>query len=171
MTAETENDAPLWTTWGLFGAWFAHDLEEVFTMSAWSKQPHHIAGIQLPIPSISPLNTCASIGSMGVLVALASEMGRRSGGRSRIYQAALMAFGWHSVSHIAASVVLREYTPGSLTALPIVLPFYVAARRSLKSQGIAIPSWKLAPLALTLAVGSLAIAHGIGHVIDRTVSS
>ena len=169
MNAVTQTaPAPLWSTWGLFAAWLVHDIEEALTMPAWtSRQPSTFGGRRLPIPELSPLQVRVAIGTAGFLVAVASEVGRRSGGRSRFYQTGLAAFGWHSVTHLATSVVTRGYSPGVATVMPVVVPFSVAARRALKNCGIAIPDRDLAAGAVTTFVATLAVSHGMGHLIGR----
>jgi hypothetical protein len=60
---------------------------------------------------------------MGTVVATAAAHGAHTGGRSRLYQAALAGFGLHATTHIGRSVALRRYTPGMVTAPLVVAPF------------------------------------------------
>lgn len=116
-------------TWGLLAAWVAHDVEELATMSAWTKKHRFV-------PDTSPAQAAVAIGAMGVVITAASWQGARTGGRSGFFQSALIGFGLHSITHVAASAALREYTPGVLTAPIIVAPFSWWAVNELKKDGV-----------------------------------
>ncbi len=160
--------APLWATWGLFAAWLVHDIEETLTIPGWTTQEHHtFRDRRLPVPPISKEQVRVTIGLAGVLVATAAERGRRSGGRSRLYQWSLAAFGWHGAVHIANSVVTQGYSPGVATVAPVVVPFYLAAHRALSARQIAIPNRDAAAGVATVFIATLAVAHGIGRIATR----
>ncbi|GAB3131441.1 hypothetical protein GCM10027289_17630 [Tsukamurella serpentis] len=157
--------APLWATWGLFAAWLVHDFEEVLTMPGWTAREHYTFGHRrLSVPPMSTTQARVAIGVAGVLVATAAECGRRSGGRSRLYQWSLTAFGWHGAVHIANSVVTRGYSPGVATVLPVVIPFYLAANKALSVRGIAVPN--RAAGAGAALVATLGVAHGIARIVN-----
>ena len=78
------------------------------------------------------------IGLMGVLMAAGSMDGYRTGGRSPAYQAALYGYGMHTFSHLATAALARSYTPGVATALPVVLPFWIFAKRTLRAHGVEV---------------------------------
>jgi len=52
-------------------------------------------------------------------------------GRSPFYQATLHGYGMHTFSHLATVALARRCTPGTATALLVVLPFWIVARRTL----------------------------------------
>lgn len=122
---------------GLMGAWLIHDAEELATMSAWS------ASERSPISPMSNKQVATAISLTGCVMAAASEAGRRTVRKSKFYQSALAAFGLHSLTHVALSVISKGCSPGILTVPTVVIPTYVAARRRLKDQGIAIPNSEL----------------------------
>lgn len=119
---------------GLMGAWLIHDAEELATMSAWS------ASERSPISPMSNKQVATAISLTGCVMAAASEAGRRTVRKSKFYQA---AFGLHSLTHVALSVISKGCSPGILTIPTVVIPAYVSARRTLKDQGIAIPNSEL----------------------------
>lgn len=118
-------------TWGLLAAWVLHDVEELATMSRWTKKHRFV-------PDTSPTQAAVAVGAVGMVVAAAALRGARTGGRSGFFQSALIGFGLHSVTHVAASAALHEYTPGVLTAPTLVAPFSIWAVRQLKKEGVPI---------------------------------
>ncbi|MBL8929434.1 MAG: HXXEE domain-containing protein [Kineosporiaceae bacterium] len=139
---------------GLFAAWTAHDLEELLTMSANSRQLAARAPAWLPIPDDVRRNglpqeqVTLAIGLVGALTAAAAADGVRTRGRSAFFQLALEGFGWHGLSHLASAAAVRGYTSGVATAPVIVLPYWWWARRALRRAGVprhdADPRWALA---------------------------
>jgi hypothetical protein len=125
--------------WGLLAAWIVHDLEELATMPGWS----HRAAEDLPAPfgkllPMSRTEAATAIGLTGLAMAAASAAGAATGGRSRFFQASLMGFGLHAVTHIAPAVAMRRYTPGLVTTPLVVVPFSWWAWRRLKRSGVPI---------------------------------
>jgi len=59
-------------------------------------------------------------------------------GRSPVYRAALYGYGMHTFSHLGSAALARRYTPGVLTALPVVLPFWIFAKRTLRAHGVEV---------------------------------
>lgn len=92
--------------WLLLAAWVLHDLEEA-----------------------------AAVGLMAPLVGLACLRGARTNGRSRFYRAIIAGLGAHAGTHLGASALLRRYTAGVATALPVLLPGALAASRDLNRDG------------------------------------
>ena len=128
-------------TRGLFFSWLAHDLEELATTPGWT----HPAFDKLPfLPKDIRRHGCSrehvylGIGLMGVLMAAAPADGYRTRGRSPVYQAALYGYGMHTFSHLGTAVLARGYTPGVATALPVVLPFWIFAKRTLRVHGVEV---------------------------------
>lgn len=128
-------------TGGLFFSWLAHDLEELATMPGWT----HPAFDKIPfLPDdvrrngLSREQVNLGIGAMGVLMAAASIDGCRTRGHSPFYQAVLYGYGMHTFSHLATAALARRYTPGVATALPVVLPFWIFAKRTLRAHGVEV---------------------------------
>ncbi|MDA3626104.1 HXXEE domain-containing protein [Saccharopolyspora sp. WRP15-2] len=135
---------PAAATWGLLVAFAAHDAEELATM------PWYVAKqcdrLQASFPGMSPrvlsllrfdrTHAATAIGLMGGLIAAAAAAGAGSEGRSAFYQTALAGFGLHAVTHVGQSAVMREYTPGVVTASLVVAPFSAWAWWRLKRAGV-----------------------------------
>ncbi|WP_119729023.1 HXXEE domain-containing protein [Thermomonospora amylolytica] len=162
-------------TWGLLAAWAVHDLEELLTMPAASRRA--AAGLRARHPripervlravEISPAHAAVAIGMMGGVMAAASFAGARSGGRSAFYQTALAGFGWHTVTHLAQSAVLRTYTPGAVTAPLVAAPFAIWAQRRLKAAGVPLRTNDSLGPALWLFPATAAACHLTGHLVTR----
>ena len=157
-------------TGGLFFSWLAHDLEELATMPGWT----HPALEKIPfLPDDIRRNGCSrehvylGIGLMGGLMAAASIDGYRTRGHSFLYQAVLYGYGMHTFSHLATAALARRYTPGSATALPIVLPFWIFAKRTLRAHGVEVRSHPWVIPAFPVVVGS---THGIAYMVTRRLS-
>ena len=59
-------------------------------------------------------------------------------GRSPVYQATLYGYGMHTFSHLGSAALARRYTPGVATVLPVVLPFWIVAKRTLRAHGVEV---------------------------------
>ncbi|GAA2670301.1 MULTISPECIES: HXXEE domain-containing protein [Actinosynnema] len=143
-------------TWGLLAAWVAHDLEELATMSSWSRE--HPA-----VPTVGRVESAVAIGAVGLVMAAAAADGARTGGRSRLFQAALTGFGLHAVTHVGASAVFRGYAPGVLTAPTVVAPYALWAWRRLRREGVWRGGSRAALAAFPLVVGG-------AHVLAKRVA-
>ncbi|GAA4214498.1 HXXEE domain-containing protein [Actinocatenispora rupis] len=157
-------------TWGLLAAWALHDLEELVTMAAWTRRAVPRLRERYPrIPArlLDGLRTtgpeaAVSIGLMGAVVALAAYRGDRTGGRSVLYQAVLVAFGAHVATHAGSALAYRGYTPGVLTAPTVAAPFTAWACWQLRKAGVPLDR-----RALRLAMPVLgAVTAGV-HVAAR----
>jgi hypothetical protein len=120
-------------TWGPLAAWVVHDLEELATMSSWTRRMHRKHPV---IPETTPAQAANAIGTVGLVIAAAAADGARTGGRSGFFQSTLIGFGPHSTTHAAASAALRGYTPGVLTAPTLVAPFPLWAWRQLRRHNV-----------------------------------
>ena len=69
---------------------------------------------------------------------MVAHLGDYFWGRSPFYQAALHGYGMHTFSHLATVSLARRYTPGAATALPVVLPFWIFAKRTLRVHGVEV---------------------------------
>jgi len=154
---------------GLFAAWALHDLEELSTMQATSRQVAAWAPAWLPVPGdvraggYSRAHVRTAVAVMAVVMAAAAADGVRSEGRSPFFRIALQGFGWHGVGHLAISVVARRYVSGVATAPVVVIPYWLWARRELARSGAPLESSGLASvLALPpILLGSHAVARAL----------
>ncbi|WP_179129672.1 HXXEE domain-containing protein [Corynebacterium pacaense] len=117
----------------LFIAWAIHDVEEALAFPATCDDLANRTGIEHL--RIDAHQSWTAVGIMGAIVATACWRGYRTGGRSRMYRAVLAGLEGHVYTHLAASAGLRRYTAGVATAVPIMLPAVVAARRELQLAG------------------------------------
>ena len=145
-------------TRGLFFSWLAHDLEELATTPGWT----HPAFDKLPfLPKDIRRHGCSrehvylAIGLMGVLMAAAPADGYRTRGCSPVYQAALYGYGMHTFSHLASAAFARRYTPGAAMALPVVLPFWIFAKRTLRVHGVEVRPHRWVIPALPVIAGAM----------------
>lgn len=143
---------PLTATAGLFAAWAVHDAEEWFTNGPWARA----RGVP-----ISDALARRAIGVMGLLVAGAAVDGARTGGRSPVFQSALLAYGLHGFSHLAMAARFGGYAPGVATTPIVVLPFWIWASSRLARAGVRRPARGLLPRAGVFAVGGLAASYGV----------
>ncbi|WP_129837785.1 HXXEE domain-containing protein [Streptomyces sp. RFCAC02] len=156
-------------TLGLLAAWAVHDLEEVVTVPRWTRTvapglrdrlPWVPDGVWRRLAATRRREFTAAVAVMAVLVAAAAADGYRTGGRSAAYRAALDGFGLHGAAHLAQAAVVRGYTPGSVTAPLVVVPFTLWARRELRRAGVPAPARPLdAVRGAALAAAATAGAH------------
>lgn len=171
-THGTTTDGPVTraVTWGLFAAWLVHDLEEVATMRADSRRLLARVPDRVPLPGgwreggLPQRQVNAAVALMGTAVVAAAAQGHRTGGRSGLYQSALLAFGLHGFGHLALSVAARRYTTGVITSPTVVIPFWLWARRRLRTAGV--PS-TASPRATAAVVPLLWTAHGLAYLLTR----
>lgn len=117
----------------LFAAWIIHDIEEAFAFPAsCDRLVDRTALEQL---RITPQQSWIAVGLMGTLVAVACGRGVHCTGKSAMYRAVVAGLEAHVVTHLGASVAQRGYTAGVVTALPIMLPGALMARRELQRDG------------------------------------
>lgn len=117
----------------LFTAWAVHDIEEALTFPATCDRLADQTGIEQV--RISTKQSWAAVGLMGLFVAASCWRGAKGDGRSPVYRAVVSGLEGHVYVHLAMSAVQRRYTAGVATALPIMLPGAVTARRELKRTG------------------------------------
>ncbi|MGH3759153.1 HXXEE domain-containing protein [Actinophytocola sp.] len=158
-------------TWGLFAAWVIHDAEELATMPAWVRRVRRHLDGRLPTAVTRRPDdlgrgehVAVAMGLMACLMATAAARGARTDGRSRMYQAVLYGFGAHSVPHVLSAALTRTYTPGLVTAVTVVAPFWWWSSRRLREAGV--PPAPLPAAALPLVPASIAAAHlGAGSLL------
>jgi hypothetical protein len=169
-------------TYGLFAAWALHDLEEIVGTAYWSERVVPKLRRRHPwIPdrawstiSVDRVGMAKAVSLMAVAVAAATIEGERTGGRSRLFQAAVAGFGLHGLSHLAGSALARDYTPGVLTAPVLIIPYAVWARRALGRAGVWRPMSHTDAAVSLLVVGALVgAAQGGAKLLShrRTVAA
>ena len=145
-----------------------HDLEELLTMSDTSRTLVQQLPDWMPIPDsireqgLTTRYLATGIATIGLIVAAAAVRGYRTQGRSVFYQNALLAFGLHGLGHIAASLLMRGYASGVVTA-PMIVVFWLWATRALDEAGV--PNRRSLPAAVALLSGSLAVGHFTAYLL------
>ncbi|NMD54708.1 MULTISPECIES: HXXEE domain-containing protein [Tsukamurella] len=154
------NGVPVAATAGLLFAWAAHDAEEWCTIGPWARARG------LPV---SDALARTAITVMGAVVGVAALDGARTGGRSAVYQTALLAYGLHGFSHLALAARFGGYAPGVATTPIAVLPFWWWASTRLAHAGVRRPAAGLLPGAAALFVGGVAGSYGVAALVRRGV--
>ncbi len=114
--------------WGLFTAWVVHDTEEVVTATCWSRrtaprlQAEGWPGWLVDSATTTTGRFAVAAAVVGVVVLVVAWRGARTGGRSPMFQAAVLVFGWHGLVHMGQAVLLRGYVPGLVGAVLVVIP-------------------------------------------------
>ncbi|MGW8541313.1 HXXEE domain-containing protein [Streptomyces albidoflavus] len=171
-----EEEVPAWVTLGLLGAWALHDVEEVLAMRYW---PARVPELRERFPQVperlwremAELDVRRfglAVAGVGLVVGAAAVEGRRTGGRSAVYQSVLDGFGLHGLVHLAQSALVRGYTPGVATTPLLVLPFTLAARTRLRRAGLLRPT-RAGDAALSLGLAGVVTAGA--HVVARRLMS
>lgn len=148
----------------LFAAWFLHDIEEGFAFPATSNKLADRTGIDRL--RVSRDQSWAAIGLMGIIIGAACWRGYRTGGRSRLYRATLAGLEAHVYTHLAASVVQRGYTAGVATALPVMLPGAIIARRELRRSRAPLRAHDVVRGVCLLIPGAV-ICHALARLVLR----
>lgn len=117
----------------LLTAWALHDVEEALAFPSTCDALADRTNIEFL--RIGKRESWAAVGLMGIFVTAVCWRGLRTGGRSSMYRATLAGLEAHVYSHLAASALQRRYTAGVATALPIMLPGAIGARRELRHAG------------------------------------
>ena len=116
----------------LFAAWAIHDVEEALAFPATCDDLADHTNIEYV--RIDKHQSWAAVAIMAVIVATACWRGQKTGGRSSMYRAALAGLEAHVYTHLAASASQRRYTAGVATALPVMLPGALIARKELSRR-------------------------------------
>ncbi|PCC32023.1 HXXEE domain-containing protein [Glutamicibacter sp. BW77] len=114
----------------LFTAWIIHGIEEAFAFPASCDRLVDRTGVEQL--RITPQQSWIAVELMGILVAVACG---RAAGKSAMFRAVVAGLEAHVVTHLGASVAQRGYTAGVATALPIMFPGALMARRELQRDG------------------------------------
>lgn len=152
----------------LFAAWALHDIEEGLAFPATCDRIADATGIGGA--RMSRRQSWAAVGLMGLLIGAACVRGARRGGKSRSYRAVAAGLEAHVWSHLAASIVQRSYTAGAATALPVMLPGALIAKRELRDAGAPLGRADYArgfAILVPAAVGAHVIARMVPHRSTR----
>lgn len=167
--------APTRAAAGMFLAWAVHDLEELLTFPAASEQ---LAGklAQAPWAPARALarhvrmdrkESALAVALVGSLVATASARGITTEGRSRFFQSTLAVLGGHVLTHAAGSIILRGYSSGVVTAVLVVAPFSMWARRKLRAAGVLIEGTRPYAVGTALALPTAVASHALARFALR----
>lgn len=148
----------------LFAAWAIHDLEELIAFPATASRLADETGADWL--RISGRQSAVAIGLMGALVGTACVRGAVTNGRSRFYRRTLAGLDLHVWSHVLASVVLRGYTAGAITAVPVMLPGARIAERELAASGHTLSRADRAAGTPMMVIAALA-CHGVARAVVR----
>jgi Protein of unknown function with HXXEE motif len=127
---------PRLVCWGLFTAWVVHDTEEVLTATWWSRQTttklraEGLPGWLVDSVTTTTARFAVAAAVVGVAVLLVTRHGLHTAGRSPVFQAAVLVFGWHGLVHVGQAAILRGYVPGLVNAVLVVVPYAVWAWRA-----------------------------------------
>ncbi|WP_366933957.1 HXXEE domain-containing protein [Brevibacterium renqingii] len=126
----------------LFASWALHDVEEVLTFPATADHLAEVTGIEAL--RMNTKQSVVAVGLVGAVVAWAGARGARTAGDSRLYRYAVAGLEGHVFTHLLSSLLLRGYTAGVITAVPIMWPGAAAARRELAALGkpLADAEWR-----------------------------
>ncbi|MEU6666754.1 HXXEE domain-containing protein [Streptomyces sp. NPDC046727] len=171
------NAVPPAVTWGLLAAWAVHDTEEVVMVPRWVRTqvpelrerfPRVPEPVWRGLAAVDRRRFGTAVAAMAVVVAAAAADGRRTGGRSAVYQTALNGFGAHGLVHLAQAATVRGYTPGSVTTPLVVLPFTLWARARLRRAGLLRPTRPRDVVqGLAFAAAATAGTHAVAHRLLR----
>jgi hypothetical protein len=151
-------------TWGLFISWLVHDLEEVATVGAFARAYERRFDRRLPV---SPEQMATAVTAIGFLVGIAAVRGVSTDGRSTLFRQVLLAHAAHSAWHVSASVAMRSYTPGVVTATAVVGPHGWWALRRLREADGWVGSEQL--IQLRTALPGAAVVALTAHLVAREV--
>lgn len=160
--AEFRNGSSVKGPLTLFIAWALHDVEEAVAFPGTCDRLAERSGIDgLRMDS---RQSWAAVGLMGVFVAVACWRGARKQGESRLYRFVVAGLEAHVGIHLAASAIQRRYTAGVVTALPVMLPAAVIARKELMRAGVPLRMRDYAAGAVILIPAAL-----VCHLLARAI--
>ena len=117
----------------LFASWVLHDIEEALTFPSTTGHLAELTGIDAL--RMNTKQSAAAIGLVGAVLACAGVRGAKTHGASPLYRYAVAGLEGHVFTHLVASVLLRRYTAGVITAVPVMWPGAAFARRELAAVG------------------------------------
>ena len=117
----------------LFASWVLHDIEEALAFPSTTEHLAELTGIDAL--RMNTKQSAAAIGLVGAVLACAGVRGAKTHGASPLYRYAVAGLEGHVFTHLMASVLLRRYTAGAITAVPVMWPGAAFARRELAAAG------------------------------------
>lgn len=148
-----------------------HDLEEVFLARSWVERNRFlIAGTPFePVAEAMGYEPA----KFGLVVAVATIVygviswfaasACQPGLSMNLYVATVLTLFVNVITHVGQALLLRMYTPGVITAALVVLPYTVAAFRTLSAHRLlTATTWKTSPL---MGIGMLAALFGLMIVL------
>lgn len=150
----------------LFAAWALHDAEEALTFPATAD---HLAGLSgIESLRMSTRQSLAAIGLVGAFVATAGIRGMQTRGDSSLYRYTVAGLEAHVLTHLLSTVLLRRYTAGVITAVPVMWPGAALARRELAELGH--PLTGTSRIRGSALMGAVAVAAQLTVRIDWTAA-
>ncbi|WP_145998011.1 HXXEE domain-containing protein [Brevibacterium linens] len=148
----------------LFAAWVIYDILDAFAFPASCDRLVDRTGVEQLL--ITPQQSLIAVGLMGILVAVACGRGVRSASKSAIYRAVVAGLEAHVVTHLGASGAQRGYTAGVATALPVMLPGALMARRELQRDGCEL-RFRDTVNGVALLLPAALVCQGVARLIRR----
>src|SRR5699024_7877141 len=99
----------------LFASWVLHDVEEALAFPSTTGHLAQPAGNDAR--GMSTKQSVAAIGRVGAVLGCAGVRGAKTLGASPLYRYAVAGLEGHVFTHLMASVLLRRYTAGAITAV------------------------------------------------------
>jgi hypothetical protein len=127
--------------WAAPAVFLTHDAEEIATIAPFLRAHRsQLPAIVEPIADVttSQLTTPVLILFLGILAATAHGAWRTRHGKISLFFliVAGMLVG-NAITHLAQAIYFRDYTPGLITALLIVLPYGIGLGNKLESDKLA----------------------------------
>src|SRR5699024_7661342 len=145
----------------LFASWVLHDIEEALAFPSTTEHLAVLTGID--VLRMNTKQSVAAIGLVGAVLARAGGRGPSTPGASPLSRYAVAGLEGHVFTHLMASGLLRRYTAGVITAVPVMWPGAAFARRELAAAGRPLDSAEWRRGGMVMAAVALS-AHGAVRV-------
>lgn len=158
--------------WLLPVVFFIHDGEEVMTMERWLRKHKDLPWIQTKSPVRIrwdihiTLQFAYAVLLLGFVLACmtwlaVSRLEAQGGSLAFLFAGFTAVFLLDGIKHAAASLAVRSYTPGVITAVLLEIPYGVYALYRLIREGIVNPADVLLGTAIALPVTLLLVWSGL----------
>src|SRR5699024_6104485 len=117
----------------LFASGVRHDIEAALTFPSTTEDLAELTGSD--VLRMNTKQRAAAIGLGGAVHACAGGRGAKTHGPAALYRDAVAGLAGHVFTHRVASVLLRRYPAGVITAVPVMWPGAAFARRELAAVG------------------------------------
>jgi len=158
--------------WAFPVAFFIHDLEEILTMERFGRENRErFPKFVRNIATIDTRQFTIAVVVLFVMTLVASYLATRSPRQMDLFIVLLAIFFVHAFWHIAFSIILRQYTPGVITTVPVVLPYSLyALYRLFTANLIDVESLKTSLLiGVLLFIPLVLIVRQLGKLLNRRV--